>query len=545
MDKKIPHFDLSHLPEAAGQYIKSVIKKMRYRKKVRADVLAELASDFDAELKDCTNDQQKLKAAQQLIDEFGDEKMLAVLLRRAKKRCRPFWRTAIVRTLQISVVSFVVYIVWFITGRPVVSINYVAELNRMVRPIADESLNAAPLYTKAAKQFDKLNEDNGEIYALLGKKPADVNEGQKQSIGKWLSENTENLELVIAGSKKPYCWFTYKISDGNNDGDMIAMKLPQLNGFRSCAYALRWRALLKAEAGRFADAFDDIKACYRLGKHLRGDITLIEQLVGTSIKSYAMQTIRENIRIYKIDSKLLADFQNDFEQIIAGENFVFSLKAEKMCALDEIQRCFTSDKIGKGHIYLKHLFFIVPVGGMNDEPDFSPSLVGSLLFHPNKEQTLKSLNKLYDYWEQVFLKTPAKIHNEKIIIDNESQRIIKGNLFLEVIAPAFGKLSELSYQYKTDVEATLTILAITRYKQDKGRLPENLEQLISAGYLKQIPSDPFSDKPLVYKQKDGDFILYSYGINGTDEGGIPGQDDKGGFKLSAKDADIVFWPVQE
>ena len=111
MDKKLPHIDLGHLPDCAGRFIKSIIRKMRYRKKVRADVLTELASDFEAELKDCTDDQKKQQAAQQLIDEFGDEKMLAVLLRRAKKRCRPLWRTVVVRTLQISVVSFVVYVV--------------------------------------------------------------------------------------------------------------------------------------------------------------------------------------------------------------------------------------------------------------------------------------------------------------------------------------------------------------------------------------------------------------------------------------------------
>jgi len=100
MKKKLSQVDLRYLPRCAGEYIKLVIKKMRYRKQVRADVLAELASDFEEELKECTGDEQKQQIARQLIEEFGDVKLLAALLRRAKKRCRPLWRTVVARTFQ-------------------------------------------------------------------------------------------------------------------------------------------------------------------------------------------------------------------------------------------------------------------------------------------------------------------------------------------------------------------------------------------------------------------------------------------------------------
>jgi len=82
------------------QIIKSVIKKMRYRKKVRAEVLAELVSDFESELKDFTTEEEREAKAQQLIEDFGDAKLLGRLLRRAKKRCRPLWRTIVARTFQ-------------------------------------------------------------------------------------------------------------------------------------------------------------------------------------------------------------------------------------------------------------------------------------------------------------------------------------------------------------------------------------------------------------------------------------------------------------
>ncbi|GAI85495.1 unnamed protein product, partial [marine sediment metagenome] len=90
--------NLEHLPAGAVEFIKRVLKKMRYRREVRQDVQAELTAHFEDELKDCTTDEQKQQKAQQLITNFGDLKLLAILLRRAKKRCRPLWRTIVART---------------------------------------------------------------------------------------------------------------------------------------------------------------------------------------------------------------------------------------------------------------------------------------------------------------------------------------------------------------------------------------------------------------------------------------------------------------
>ncbi|GAH60892.1 unnamed protein product, partial [marine sediment metagenome] len=128
MKKILSKIDLRHLSRYAGEHIKLVIQKMRYRKQVRADVLAELASDFEEELKECTSDEQKQQVARQLIEEFGDVKLLSALLHLVKKRCRPLWRKVVARTFQavgVLILCFIFYIVWFTSGKPVITTNYV------------------------------------------------------------------------------------------------------------------------------------------------------------------------------------------------------------------------------------------------------------------------------------------------------------------------------------------------------------------------------------------------------------------------------------
>lgn len=83
-----------------------------------------------------------------------------------------------------------------------------------------------------------------------------------------------------------------------------------------------------------------------------------------------------------------------------------------------------------------------------------------------------------------------------------------------------------------------------RFHQDKGRLPSELDELVKGGYLRQLPADPYSDKPLVYSVKGENFKIYSLGKNYRDDGG------KGHFLPNPlcsqiSPTDLVFWPPTE
>ena len=606
MKKKLSQVDLRHLPKCAGEYIKLVIKKMRYRKQVRADVLAELASDFEEELKECTSDEQKQQIARQLIEEFGDVKLLAALLRQAKKRCRPLWRKVVARTFQavgVLILCFIFYTVWFISGKPVITTNYVAEFNKIVRSPADESLNAAPLYIKAVDLYEEMSDDfllffaknhqavvdekdQGRVEELagkideffsnsnrlnlqeerqgiqdevsrvllgfMGKKYNELTVGQRRIAERWLQEHNDALELIIEGSRRPYYWREYETETA--EGGMIGILMPNLSDFRRLAFNLRLRARLRAEQGRYQDASDDVKSCYRFGQHLKGDKVLIEQLVGIGIEALSVQTIRDILGEYEIESKVLADLQDSFEQIVAGENFVLSFKAEKLCVYGEIQRCFTEDRFGGGHLDLSRINWISSLTGdyQNDVIDvktiFSPQqwprALKVLFAHPDKEKTRETADCFYDFWTKLYLKTPCQIKAEGIDAEKEALEIIEGNVFLQILTRFdWTRVNQIVRRNKTDVRATVAVLAILRYSKDKGSFPEDLEQLISAGYLMQPPDDVFSVKPLVYRKTDDDFILYSVGPNFTDEGGEYSRDSKGRIKNWLDNADAVFWPV--
>ncbi len=526
------------LPGCVAEFLSELIRHMRYRRRAREEVRAELQSHFAEELRECKSEQERQKKAEEVIAGFGDIKLLATLLRRAKKRCRPPWQTVVMRAGQIAgllVVCFIVYVVWFLAGRPVVTTDYVAQFNRLVRPPADESLNAAPLYICAA---DMLDGPPADIAEVLKSEYADLSAEQKQRLAAWFAEKREMLDLVAEGAQRPHYWRTYESEEG-----MLGVFLPHVGSYRDLVRVLGHRARLLADEGQNEDALATIQVCYRHGRHLRaGNKTIIEQIVGMAAQNTASDALLDVLSGRGLEPARLAQLQEELKGLFVDEDFTVRVEGEKLGIYDEIQRCFTAGRFGGEHLYPPRLASLGSTGDGQGEVMFdlmaTPRHWGTvarvLFVHPDKDETRATIDRAYDIWAEWMRRTPSQLRDEAIDINDEIERMVQGNLLLEIMVPALGRVHELSYMTKVRFDAALAIVALLRYEAEQGRYPESLNELVAAGYLEQPPLDPWSSGPLTYRRTGEDFLLYGWGENFTDDGGRPGVDEHG---------DWVFWPV--
>ncbi len=594
MKKKDSDKLFAELPAAAGEYIRLVVKKMGYRRKVRKEVQAELIAHFEDELSICQSDKEKEEKAQQLIAGFGDAKLLGVLMRRAKN-VRPLWRTVFARCFQVIGIAFlclILYCIYLSLGRPTISVNYVERACELARPAADESLNAAPLYQKAfglyvqepriadKSRSDEMNykppyfspgldEMNDELVppltveltiAIKDKRIGELMPEEFAALKKWIADNNEALAIFKQATKKPYCWWKREAKDNV----MYNMLLPELSKIKRFCYLLCWRAKLATSQGRIDDAFDDIFSCYRAGMHYKGPRKLIEQLAGVATEAFACNTSLAILQESNINSDKLRSFQNEFEKLIESDTFTLDFRVEKFTMDDIIQRSFTDNGCGSGHLIPGKInipSLSLDIGDIvlfDDErkmnlEDYGISLGFALIGH-DRRTIAEKFRKTYDNFEKWAEMTPYQKHQMNFNIDCELGRANASSLkrmrnpfyYIKILMPASDWIIGRSYLVKVQCEAVVTVLAILRYKQDKGEYPEMLNQLVKAGYLKQIPIDPYSDKPLVYRKTDGNFILYSVGLDFTDDGGefCYGDDGRARIWLDKK-GDAVFWPRAE
>jgi len=61
-------------------------------------------------------------------------------------------------------------------------------------------------------------------------------------------------------------------------------------------------------------------------------------------------------------------------------------------------------------------------------------------------------------------------------------------------------------------------IALRCYTSEQGQAPLRLDELVPK-YLQQVPSDPFSANPLVYRPQGTNWLLYSVGLDRMDHGG--------------------------
>ena len=217
--------------------------------------------------------------------------------------------------------------------------------------------------------------------------------------------------------------------------------------------------------------FENIINNIKLGKHIKTEPMLIEQLVGIAIETISVQNLRQILSRYNIDSPELQKLQNDLQAITQDEGFKINFNAEKLCVYDEIQRCFTDDFFGSGHIYPSRFYDITR------QPEEKGSLTKVLIVtlkaiysHSSRNETLEKTDQFYNYYDKIAGVSPAQQRQQNMNIDEKLKEITGNNLFMKVLTPALGKVIALSYRNKADVQATLVIIAIIRYKQDTGDL---------------------------------------------------------------------------
>jgi hypothetical protein len=685
------------LPLSVTQYLDTLLKKMRYRRKVQDDVRAELTAHFEDELKGCTSEQERQNKARALITEFGDVKLLAVLLRRAKRRCRPLWRTVVARAFQtigVLLLCFILYTIWFSCGKPAIKVDYLAMFNRMNQPQIRDEDNAWPHYEKAIGQyfpwstvtarlildrqsnngyqealrlksllrdneqkvaewlgqnqkhwdslgskkqaivqkcfeydwvplpgiaygsntewatttFDRMTEhvldcirEGAEIslphprgplprsvpvgfptvelksWLQGGQIPVDfiqavsvavlheankryknfpddiggpLSDVEQEYIGAWVKQNDAAWREFSAGSQKSYCYRPYSTDPNDKEKPLWNVLMPHLSSLRDLARMGMWRARIERQQGRIQESIEDCIAIARAGSHWQGKGTLVEQLVGLAICSMGRDEALRLVETQKLSASDLRNLQDQLSRIYPDGFPLMNMEGERMFFMDIVQRWFTDGGPGGGHLIPGRWDEIRDLTGFSGDWDnkryLMPLYTAVSMIHAGRDATVAKANEMYKLQAELMKVTPYHRDAcdlkmpEEIVFSMPKYRY----LLIQTLMPASARVAEIAFRGKMQHESALVVLALKRWRLEKDAYPQTLEDLIAGGLLKEIPLDPYSDKPLIYRRTDDSFILYSVGPNfKDDQGQVAMEHGRPARWGTAQAGDIVLWPL--
>ncbi len=397
----------------------------------------------------------------------------------------------------------------------------------MAGPKGNPKDNAAPFYEKAFElavlEPNELTRDELKAW------PDDLSKEKQQALTKWWADNTRALTELKQGASRPY-WSRQYV--GNHVWEVLA---PNLAEMRMLTYAICARAKLKAARGDLAGAFDDILTAKRFGTHIAQRSTLVEQLAGIAVRALAAHTAVDILTRAKTTDTSLKELEKVLADAANQSVPPIDLRCEELMACEAIDIMLSDDASPPSEAE-KNILRQLLTGSDDSAQQFLDTLEK---WDKNDRQNLKGeVRNYYAFLQAQAKKTPWETNEKKAELAQQMQQKMNSNPVLGIMAPALFRVAELGWRLKIDEDALRTIVAVLRYKQEKGGLPENLDELVKAGYLKQVPRDPFAPGAVTYKRKDDDFLLYSWAGDFDDDGGTSSDWGRDG-------GDQVFWPVQK
>jgi hypothetical protein len=121
----------------------------------------------------------------------------------------------------------------------------------------------------------------------------------------------------------------------------------------------------------------------------------------------------------------------------------------------------------------------------------------------------------------------------------EERQRQNGNMLVRTLMPAFANAAGAAQRTQAHLRSAIVGLAAERYRLNNGgHWPRALDELVDAGYLKEIPRDPFDGNPLHWKRITTGAVAYSVGPDQLDNGG---KLDRAGTRAPNTDIGFELW----
>ena len=362
------------------------------------------------------------------------------------------------------------------------------------------------------------------------------------AVGAFLARHAGLLDTIRRAADLPGCRFQ---RDWTRPG--VGMILTEVQASRNEARLLALAAKREAADGRPAAALADAVRIGRIGRQVGSEPILISHLVGIAIDGTALSVVAEILpTLTRADAPLLDD--PALRDLVASTpSLVRAINGEEAFGLS----IFANFADGQekfddlGRLIGDPNFAILP----QDEP-FSLlaeplSAVWRAFILPSD---ITSYRRRFQGYRQLVTgavdqsRTWPEMKKQIDSIEAEIRRAGPDGFLSRLIAPATDGLITSQSIAVARHRAAEVLLAATRERLATGAIPESIDALVPAR-LPSVPRDPFTtDAPLHLKVTPEEFVVWSVGPDGEDDGG-PRQE---GVESDTDSDDIgLRMPVQE
>jgi hypothetical protein len=355
-----------------------------------------------------------------------------------------------------------------------------------------------------------------------------------------LSKFSTNRQLLIAAAARSQARFWI-----NYDGG-FAMLLPHLARLKDASQYLSLHANAALKAGDRETALKDIKLSFRLIEAIHDEPIVISHLVRIAMLHIALQPVWEGLADRQWTDPELSAIASELGKLNFLADYHLAMRGEQACGLWGVD-------------YNRKLWISGPKEMVAPSMDSGLAQVEHLL-------EWATFRLIPDGWFDQSKLSLCRLHEKYLLpLMGDQDRLVVSTAAIERANSAFGQqgggpyevlfriLLRVPYTSPEDllrnladfagkcalaqcsVDLARVACALERYRLATGQFPDTLDAL-APRFIAKLPHDVINGQPLKYRRTDdGQFILFSVGLNETDDGGTLGMTKNGGGDFNKGD----------
>ncbi len=353
--------------------------------------------------------------------------------------------------------------------------------------------------------------DFGALARSLSKDPLPAGVSPAQAVLDDTKEFQPVLDELATASHRQYSRFNIPYEYENP----AAILLPHLAVLKRCVVILQVQASANLALNRPDTAMEKLNLMFYLTGSMHEEAFLIDYLVRLAMLSCTRQVVWEGLAEGRWSDAQLRTLQTQLGK--------FNLAKDMTRAMDS-ERAGFGDKLFDYLRKNQH--------NINQFLDQSPPLGNLFAFVPRGWLYLEQTSYQRAFDQRVvpdFDPETGRVYPERIDqnfdgADSNDKNILghlrRHDFFVRILLPALGKCYLKAATGETGMNEAMIACGLERYRLANGKLPATLDELVPK-FLDHVPLDVCNGQPLIYHPiGDRDFVLYSVGWNGKDDGGF-------------------------
>jgi hypothetical protein len=293
--------------------------------------------------------------------------------------------------------------------------------------------------------------------------------------------------------------------------NFIGTLMPHTQEARTLASLLGYDVLWRAQQEDADGALTSCRAILNTGRSIGDEPFLISLLVRIACRAITVNRLERALAQTQPTDAVLAQLQRLLEKEEAEPVMLIAIRGER-AGMDQFMEALQTgkEKVSAADLGLS--------AGLSGKAGDGPTLGEELAMRsPGFVQTQRAAMLRYMNRAVEIAKLTGgeqRTQFEQLEATAKDQPVL-----VRLLAPAVSKVAAAQQRTQAQLRCAAAALAAERYRLAKGEWPKELDALVTAGYLREEPTDIYDGKPLRLKRLEDGLVIYSVGPDGEDNGG--------------------------